>query len=590
MDTITFAWMEAGQRKTQTFVDTFSTEETWTIRIGRDPAQCDLVLPSLSASDRTVSRLHVEIIFNPSHASFYLRNLKSNNPVTVDSQTVTGEVVLKEGSIIRMGEVEVSVASLSDIPQTVFATGEQSPATPIEPISQTVESVPLNVPFAVDSDKQKGKSTELATIPKVDRTPVWWEGLAFQLTHQLKSLPKLTLQSLLKPIPITIGLGALAAMGTTAWWRSQTIFSHKAFFNSRVLEVRAPISGELRLKGISSGQMVQAGAVLGHVHDPRNLALQRAQRNLVSQLENLAFRQEQLQVQLADRKETYRELSQQTEVRHSPQETMVGRRQAELQQAIQAADRAEAEVERVQESIDAGVVPADALARAEAAKQGALELVRSRREQLAAALLETQQGGSTTVAASPQQIAQATRRLELQNEVANFEQVLQDLQFQTDAKQAELDTIRKELEVQTPVALVTPKNGELWRIDSMPDSTGMVVEGDPIANIATCEDIWVEAFVSEGDAKTIEVGSEAKVILSDNFFDRPLLGVVREVNPQVDALEVDGGSAIPPQTLRQGEVAVLVDIEINSSAGVPQFCDVGRNTEVRFPRRSSSES
>ena len=489
-----------------------------------------------------------------------------------------------------MGEVEVSVASLSDVPQTVFAAGEQSPAKPIEPISQTVEPVQLKTPFAVAPDKQRGKSTELATIPKVDRTPAWWEDLAIQLTHQLKSLPKLTLQSLLKPIPITIGIGALAAMGTTAWWRSQSIYSQKAFFNSRVLEVRAPISGELRLRGIRSGQMVQAGAVLGHVHDPRNLALQSAQRSLVSQLENFAFRQEQLQVQLTDRKETYRELSQQTEVQHSPQQTMVGRRQAELQQAIQAADRAEAEVERVKESIDAGVVSADALARVEAAKQGALELVRSRREQLAAALLETQQGGSTAVAASPEQIAQATRRLELQNEIANFEQVLQDLQFQAEAKQAELDTVRKELEVQTPVALVTPENGELWSVDSKPDSTGMVVEGDPIANIATCKDIWVEAVVSEGDAETIEVGSTAKVILSDSFFTQQLVGVVREVNPQAETLEVDGENAITSQTLRQGEVAVLVDIEINSASGTPQYCDVGRSTEVRFPRASSSES
>ena len=95
MDAITLAWMEAGDRKTQT-VDIFrSTKEPWTIRVGRDPSQCDIVLPSLSESDLGVSRLHVEIVFNPSHRSFYLRNLKPNNPVRVDGQAVVeNEVVL----------------------------------------------------------------------------------------------------------------------------------------------------------------------------------------------------------------------------------------------------------------------------------------------------------------------------------------------------------------------------------------------------------------------------------------------------------------------------------------------------------------
>ena len=602
MDTITFAWTEAGQRKTQTFVDTFSTEDTWTIRIGRDPAQCDLVLPSLTASDRTVSRLHVEIAFNPTHASFYLRNLKPSNPVQVDGQAVAGKVVLKEGSIIRMGEVEVNVASLSDVPQTIFASGGESSTATNEVSSQTAKPVPLNMPIGVNPEpigvnpeRKSGTSTELAPIPKATLSPPWWEEIFSGVAKQLGSLPKPTPKDLLKPIPITIGIGILAVVGAVRWWRSQTITSHQAFFNSRVVEVRAPISGELRLQEINSGQIVQTGIVLGNVFDPRNLALQRSQRNLVSQLENLVFRQEQLQVQLEDRRTAYRDFEQKfeqlTNSQEASQQTMVGRRQAELQQAIQAAENAETELVRVQGLMAEGVVSQDVMDRAAVAKEEALELVSRRRELLAEALLESERGGgSAPVADSPELIAALTRRQELQNEIANFEYVLQSLQSQTSNKQAELNDIREELQVQTPVAVVSPENGEIWSIEYQANTSDLVVAGDPIANIATCNDMWVEAFVSQGDADNLAVGAEAKVLLSGNLLQRSISGIIREINSQVKPVDIEGEIAIPARELKSGEVAVLVDINPNSGAGSPSFCDVGRSTEVRFPRTSSLDS
>ena len=141
MDSITLVWTEADERKTQRFVLS-STKKPWTVRIGRDPAQCDLVLPSLTESDCKVSRLHVEIVFKPAHCSFYLRNLKLNNPVRVDGKTVFGsEVELEQGSTIILGETILEVVSLSadPVPVTVFASIGPSKFDHVDKILTEVE-------------------------------------------------------------------------------------------------------------------------------------------------------------------------------------------------------------------------------------------------------------------------------------------------------------------------------------------------------------------------------------------------------------------------------------------------------------------
>ena len=73
--TLTLQWTELGQTKTQIIHHQKNTKNPGTFRIGRDPAQCDLIL-----SDERISRLHVEIFFRPDWQRFYLRNLKSHNP------------------------------------------------------------------------------------------------------------------------------------------------------------------------------------------------------------------------------------------------------------------------------------------------------------------------------------------------------------------------------------------------------------------------------------------------------------------------------------------------------------------------------
>lgn len=109
MNELTLKWTEAGQSRTQTLNDQHPTKHPGTIRIGRDPTRCDLVL-----SHPTVSGLHIEIFFNQTKHNFYLRNLRETNPPIINHQKlITGELPLNVGSHLQLGQQQLEVVAVS---------------------------------------------------------------------------------------------------------------------------------------------------------------------------------------------------------------------------------------------------------------------------------------------------------------------------------------------------------------------------------------------------------------------------------------------------------------------------------------------
>ncbi|MEL7083225.1 MAG: HlyD family efflux transporter periplasmic adaptor subunit [Cyanobacteria bacterium J06597_1] len=667
MDAITLAWTEAGQRKTQTFVDTYSTKNPGTIRVGRDPAQCDVVLPSLSASDRTVSRLHVEIAFNPTHSSFYLRNLKPQNPVQVDGSAVAEEAVLQEGSVIRLGKVEVEVAAVAAVPATIFisaserptlvykpaedldleaersaqrqelqghrvrstseehnnSTSDLEPPTEFElpvdrksidasPAASQANPVPENLDSSSPVSNTPVPSRSVSSTPdfarshgasitddrqSVDATAngraVTGEpshaarGAVPQLGDRsqdiLNSFPKpsLSLQSLFKPVPLAIGAAVLAAVGVLQWQRLNTITSTQAFVNSRVVAIEAPVSGELRLQNINSGQLVREGVLLGNIYDPRNIELQRTQQSLKNEIENLIYRQQQLQVQLDDRRNSFQRIEDEANAQQSAQQGSVEFLEAELEDAISAARDAQLDLAQVRELEEEGAVTEQEVVLAEAARASAEDVVNQLREQLDAA----RQGSASDQQSSSVTAVVENRRAALQREITNFEQVLLNLQTETDQKQQQLDSIIERLSRQTPANIISPADGEIWTVDYQPGlSNTVVVSGDRIAELAQCEGLWVEALVSSRDATHITEGSDARIFIPNGFRRQRLDGVVREIRTASDPISINSDDiAISPDELGPGEVAAIVDLKSPENSN--DFCNIGRTTEVRFSRR-----
>lgn len=143
---LTLEWQEACQTRTERIRDQQPSKNPGTVRLGRDPARCDLVL-----SDPTVSGLHVEIFFNSTTHTFALRNLRQTNPPIVDGQQIPkGEVPLQEGSIIYLGQVELKVVTISlnapnnSVPPTILLP--PNAPTPVQHPTPNVVSYGLQCP------------------------------------------------------------------------------------------------------------------------------------------------------------------------------------------------------------------------------------------------------------------------------------------------------------------------------------------------------------------------------------------------------------------------------------------------------------
>lgn len=130
---ITLEWTEAGRVRLATISHPQPSKNPGTVRLGRDPARCDIVL-----AHPTVSGLHVEIFFNSQQNSFWVRNLRDSNPPFADNRRLTrGELPLNLGSILVLGEVKIKVAAVSladpSLAPTVLLPPQPAPQPPIAP-------------------------------------------------------------------------------------------------------------------------------------------------------------------------------------------------------------------------------------------------------------------------------------------------------------------------------------------------------------------------------------------------------------------------------------------------------------------------
>ncbi|MBH8572172.1 FHA domain-containing protein [Nostocaceae cyanobacterium CENA369] len=132
MNALTLQWHDAGQNKTQNIYEQQPSKNPGTVRIGRDPLRCDIVV-----SNPTVSGLHVEIFFHTQQQRFFIRNLRSQNPPLVDGhQLAQGERPLSEGSAIYLGQMQLQVTAIviNSIPATILTPPQPSARNSHPPI------------------------------------------------------------------------------------------------------------------------------------------------------------------------------------------------------------------------------------------------------------------------------------------------------------------------------------------------------------------------------------------------------------------------------------------------------------------------
>jgi len=165
---LTLEWTEQGQTRSQIIRPQQPTKFPGRVRVGRDPAQCDMVL-----SNPTVSALHIEIVFD-SQQRFLVRNLRENNPLYINGQPLSqGEAALHQGSVLRLGEAEVRVTSIAQrqypvgsVPSGSFSTPQ--PYSP-QPVAPTVQAGQSSSSYRMNADEYatnvSGKASSSGSTP-----------------------------------------------------------------------------------------------------------------------------------------------------------------------------------------------------------------------------------------------------------------------------------------------------------------------------------------------------------------------------------------------------------------------------------------
>ncbi|QUY43343.1 FHA domain-containing protein [Acaryochloris marina] len=132
MTELTLEWVEGGVSRSEQIQPNQPSKNPGTVRIGRDPQKCDVVL-----SDSSVSGLQAEVYYHAGSQVFYLRSLRDTNPPIVNGQPITtGEVPLGTASTVSLGRVVLNARVSGDggIPPTeVNQPGGVPPTTVSSP-------------------------------------------------------------------------------------------------------------------------------------------------------------------------------------------------------------------------------------------------------------------------------------------------------------------------------------------------------------------------------------------------------------------------------------------------------------------------
>lgn len=160
MTELTLEWVEGGVSRSEQILPNQPSKNPGTVRIGRDPQKCDIVL-----SDSSVSGLQAEVYYHAGSQAFYLRSLRDTNPPIVNGQPITtGEVPLGTASTVSLGRVVLNArVSASGFPPTEVSP----PGVPPTAVSSPAAAAPPSYPAPSPTPYYQAQPTSGDQGPKV---------------------------------------------------------------------------------------------------------------------------------------------------------------------------------------------------------------------------------------------------------------------------------------------------------------------------------------------------------------------------------------------------------------------------------------
>jgi multidrug resistance efflux pump len=396
-------------------------------------------------------------------------------------------------------------------------------------------------------------------------------------------------------------LNGVAAIGLSLRRNFSQIRSVQAFVNGEIIFVRAPIPGELELQSEKvklSNQLekdTQIGTIKSTVENPRVSVLKIDSSQLKNQLQDIQQQISGVRQQIQNRSELMKSFKQQTNIQKNLQRDYARQQIKQYQeqqiqsQAVQKLALAEAQ--RYNFLSKQGAVSRskaeNEIATAQQA-EGKVKEIQSQIEQAKLALEATKAGlqlEGTRTLSYPE-----TRVYELEVELTDLKQQEKNLEKQLRSIQSQLVTTSKELLLQQTVSVLAPTTGVIWSIDT--EAKEKVEANKSIIQLLNCNNLWVEAFVSETDANKLVIGQQASIGLS-GLNNTRWKGQVETIRAGTGRIEVGKYVVEPPPEIARRQLPVRVatvriKVDWQKSNSSSDFCLAGRSVDVRFIESKSS--
>lgn len=154
MTELTLTWMGSAGPRSEIIYPQQPRKNPGTVRLGRDPRRCDIVL-----SDDSVSGLHIEIFYDAARGGFYVRSLRDSNPPVINGQLLrSGEVPLGSNNTIQLGRLQIRATSAMPASETLGGVPPTNlvvpPTTPQSPYSSLQR--PANTPASNGAPEHRG--------------------------------------------------------------------------------------------------------------------------------------------------------------------------------------------------------------------------------------------------------------------------------------------------------------------------------------------------------------------------------------------------------------------------------------------------
>jgi multidrug resistance efflux pump len=396
-------------------------------------------------------------------------------------------------------------------------------------------------------------------------------------------------------------LNSVAAIGITLRRNFSQISSVQAFVNGEIIFVRAPIPGELELQSEKvrlSNQVekgTQIGTIKSTVENPRVSVLKIDSSQLKNHLQDVQQQMSGVRQQIENRSKLMKLFKQQTDTQKNLQRDYA-HQQIKLYEGQQIQSQAAhklalAEAQRYNLLSKEGAVSRskaeNEIATAQQA-EGKVKEIQSQIEQAKLAMEATKAGlqlEGTRTLSYPE-----TRVYELEVELTDLKQQEKNLEKQLRTIQSQLVSTSKELQVQQVVSVLAPTTGVIWSIDT--EANEKVEANKSIVQLLNCNNLWVEAFVSETDANKLAIGQEASITLS-GLNKKQWFGRVETIRAGTGRIEVGKYVVEPPPEIARRQLPVRVatvriKVDWQKTSSNSDFCLAGRSVDIRFIESKSS--